>query len=299
VADNALGLIGLGLVGSALFERFEAAGFQVCGYDIDDAALGTLRKKGLRTCDSPREVAERARRILLSLPNSDIVDLVVEGPDGIREGAHSKNILIDTTTADPVKSTALSSRLRAEDIHFLDATILGSSQQVRDGEVLITAGGDPDILDGCSDIFSAFARKTFHLGPNGKGAEAKLILNLVLGLNRLVLAEGLVLGQKAGVDLDVLLDILKEGSTYSRVMDLKGDKMIQGDFTTQARLAQHLKDVDLILDLGTRTDTPLPLSTLHAQLLRSGVASGFGEEDNSAVLKVLQKMAGLLTQEST
>jgi 3-hydroxyisobutyrate dehydrogenase-like beta-hydroxyacid dehydrogenase len=109
-----------------------------------------------------------------------------------------------------------------------------------------------------------------------------------------VLAEGLVLGRKAGVDLSVLLDVLKEGSAYSRVMDVKGDKMIHGDFTPQARLAQHLKDVDLILDLGARTETPLPLSTLHAQLLRSGVASGFGEEDNSAILKVLQKMADIL-----
>jgi 3-hydroxyisobutyrate dehydrogenase-like beta-hydroxyacid dehydrogenase len=299
VADKTLGLIGLGLVGSALFERFEAAGFQIYGYDIDTAAMEALRENGLRTCRSPSQVAERARRILLSLPNSDIVNRVVEGSDGILKNAHPKDILIDTTTADPEVSTALASRLHAENIHFLDATILGSSQQVRDGDVLVTAGGDLDILDDCADIFSAFARKTFHLGPNGKGAETKLILNLVLGLNRLVLAEGLVLGQKAGVDLAVLLDVLKEGSTYSRVMDVKGGKMIQGDFTPQARLAQHLKDVELILDLGSRTDTPLPLSTLHAQLLRSGVSSGFGAEDNSAILKVLQQMAGLLAKKPT
>lgn len=297
MADKTLGLIGLGLVGSALFERFRAAGFQVCGCDIDAETMTALREKGLEICHSPHEVAECARRILLSLPNSNIVDLVVEGPDGILESSRPKDIIIDTTTADPEMSTTLASRLRAKDIHFLDATILGSSQQIRDGEVLITAGGDPDILDDCGDIFSTFARKTFHLGPNGKGAETKLILNLVLGLHRLVLAEGLVLGQKAGVDLAVLLDVLKEGSTYSRVMDVKGDKMINSDFTPQARLAQHLKDVDLILDLGSRTNTPLPLSTLHAQLLRSGIASGFGGEDNSAILKVLQQMAGLLPEE--
>ena len=131
------------------------------------------------------------------------------------------------------------------------------------------------------------------MGPSGKGAEAKLIVNLVLGLNRLVLAEGLVLAQKTGVDIDVLLDVFKMGGAYSRVMDIKGEKMITGDFTTQAALDQHLKDVELILDLSARTETPLPVTGLHAQLLRTGVALGLAEQDNSAIVEVLRKMAGI------
>ena len=291
-----LGLIGLGLVGSALVERFHAAGFELFGYDIDTGKMNALQEKGLNTCASPREVAERARRIVLSLPNSDIVNTVVEGPGGILEGAQPEAIIVDTTTADPGMSAALAQRVREKNIHFLDATILASSEQVRQRDALVLVGGQVENFNTCEDIFTAFSQKTVHMGPNGKGAEAKLIYNLVLGLHRLVLAEGLVLGIKSGFDPNRLLAIFREGSTYSRVMDIKGDKMIAGDFTPQAKLEQHLKDVGLILDLGARTDTPLPLSALHAQLLRSGVAQGFGDEDNSAIVKVLQKMAGIIDE---
>ncbi len=291
-AHNTLGLIGLGLVGSALVERFSQAGFAIAGYDNNPSKI-TQHGSRIDPCGSPAEVAANARRIVLSLPDSSIVNTVVEGKEGILETAQPGAFIIDTTTADPVMSTDLALRLHQKGIHFLDATILGSSQQVCDGDALVMVGGEKSILDLCADVFQTFALKTCHMGSFGKGAEAKLIVNLVLGLNRLVFAEGLVLAQKTGVDLHVLLDVLKSGAAYSRVMDTKGDKMIYSDFSPQARLSQHLKDVGLILDLGERTHTALPISALHAQLLRSGVALGFGDQDNSAIIEVLRKMSGI------
>ncbi|MFT5365135.1 MAG: 3-hydroxyisobutyrate dehydrogenase-like beta-hydroxyacid dehydrogenase [Candidatus Latescibacterota bacterium] len=293
MSDKQIGLIGLGLVGTALVERFIPAGFEVFGYDIDQSKLDAQQGDGFVACKSPAEVAEKTRRIVLSLPNSTIVNEVVEGQKGVLEMAEPGAIIIDTTTADPDMSVTLARHVQKRSIRFLDATILGSSQQVREADVLVMVGGALPVYDLCRDIFQAFALRTFHLGPSGKGAEAKLIVNLVLGLNRLVLAEGLVLAQKSGVDLNVLLDVLKAGGAYSRVMDIKGDKMINSDFKPQARLSQHLKDVDLILDMGARTETPLPTTALHAQLLRTGVATGLGDEDNSVVIEVLRKMAGL------
>ena len=124
------------------------------------------------------------------------------------------------------------------------------------------------------------------MGPNGKGAEAKLVVNLILGLNRLVLAEALSLSTRAEIDLEQLLEVLRSSSAYSRVMDIKGDKMITGDFTPEGRLRQHLKDVGLILDMGEQVQARLPLSTLHAELLREAVASGYGDDDNSAIINV-------------
>lgn len=293
MSDKQIGLIGLGLVGTALVERLLPNDFEIFGYDTDQSKIDAQKGDGFVACKSAAEVAEKARRIILSLPNSKVVNTVVEGKKGILETAEPGAIIIDTTTADPDMSVKLANRLQKRSIRFLDATILGSSQQVREADVLVMVGGALPVYDLCRDLFQTFALRTFHLGSSGKGAEAKLIVNLVLGLNRLVLAEGLVLAQKAGVDANVLLDVLKAGGAYSRVMDIKGDKMVNSDFKPQARLAQHLKDVDLILDMGARTATPLPTTALHAQLLRTGVATGLGDEDNSAVIEVLRKMAGI------
>lgn len=281
-------LIGLGLVGSSLVDRFKAAGFDVLGFDIDAAKVDDAIAHGMLRGDSAKHVAESARRIVLSLPNSDIVDDVVSGEKGLLAALQPDDLIVDTTTTDPERTIDVAGRINAKAAHFLDATILGSSKMVTDGTTLAMVGGDAAQLERARDILDTFARKSFHMGPNGKGAEAKLVLNLVLGLNRLVMAEGLMLGRKAGIDPHTLLDVLKEGAAYSRAMDTKGDKMVNEEFSTEARLSQHLKDVGLILDMGMRLDTKLPVSSLHAEVLREGVSSGYGDADNSAVIKALE-----------
>tara|TARA_A100001037_G_scaffold306476_1_gene351800 strand:- start:2094 stop:3005 length:912 start_codon:yes stop_codon:yes gene_type:complete len=283
-----IGLIGLGLVGSALVDRLGHAGFSRSGYDVDLDALQRSVDAGLAPAGCPREVGEGCSRVVLSLPNSDIVEAVIEGDDGLLEGLQPGDLLIDTTTSDPERCASLAARLLEQGIHFLDATILGSSQMVADGTSLVMVGGDSGQLEHGRDILETFANQIFHLGENAKGAEAKLIVNLILGLNRLVLAEGLLLGKQAGVELGALLEVLQSGAAYSRVMDQKGYKMIDEDFEPQARLAQHLKDVGLILDMGMKKDQKLPLSALHADILRAGVEAGYADQDNSAVIKALE-----------
>ena len=286
-----LGLIGLGLVGTALCERFVRAGWTVCGFDVEGEANDRARRLGAHIADSPAGVASRARLTVLSLPNSDVVQRVVEGADGMIGGLRSGDLLVDTTTADPLSTTALAERLRQRGARFVDATILGSSQQVLEGEVLVMAGGEVDDVRDCANVLNAFARQTFHMGTNGKGAEAKLVVNLVLGLNRLVLAEGLVLGEQAGIDADALLSVLRAGAAYSRAMDHKGQKMIEREFAPQARLAQHAKDVELMRALAARCGAELPLSAVHAQILQRAIAEDMGDWDNAAVVQALRLMA--------
>ncbi len=291
MSQYSIGIIGLGLLGSAIAERLAAAGFAVVGYDIDGVKTRAATRFGMAPAGDPAAVAAQCRRVILSLPNSGVVEHVVEGPEGLLDESRAKDIFIDTTTADPVSTRNLASKLRRRGIVFIDATVLGSSQQAREGDVIVMTGGEQDAAERCRDLFDSFANRVFHMGESGRGAETKLIVNLVLGLNRLVLAEALVLGRKAGVDLDALIEVLKSGAAYSTVMDTKGRKMIDGEFGPQARLSQHLKDVGLILELGARSDAPLLLSALHAQLLRAGVAAGYGDEDNSAIIKVLERLA--------
>lgn len=276
-----VGLVGVGLLGKALAERLLRAGFSVVGYDVNSERGQALAALGGRAADSLGEIA-CCSRVLLSLPDTPIVETVLHelGPQ-LRAGTY----LVDTTTGDPERTAALGANLARQGIHYLDATISGSSEQVRAGEAVVMVGGEPASSERCADLFACFAKEWFHVGPWGSGARMKLVINLVLGLNRAVLAEGLSLARASGLDLRETLRVLRAGAAYSRVMDTKGQKMIAGEFQPQARLAQHLKDVRLILAEAERVGALVPLSQVHRDLLEWVEARGWGEEDNAAVIR--------------
>jgi 3-hydroxyisobutyrate dehydrogenase-like beta-hydroxyacid dehydrogenase len=219
---------------------------------------------------------------VLSLPDSTVVHDVISS---VRDALSPGTIVVDTTTGEPESTAALGAALAERGIAYIDATIAGSSAQVRTGAVVVIAGGDPNAIAACGDLFAAFATQVFPVGPCGSGARMKLVVNLVLGLNRAALAEGLALAKYCGLDPAAALEILRAGPAYSRIMDIKGAKMIAGDFTPQARLAQHLKDVRLILQMGQASGARLPLSALHRELLEQLAAEGYHDADNSAIIR--------------
>jgi 3-hydroxyisobutyrate dehydrogenase-like beta-hydroxyacid dehydrogenase len=277
-----VGLIGLGLLGAALAERLLRAGFPVIGHDLHPDRRRDFAALGGEIAGSNPDVARRCRRVLLSLPDSRAVSAAVAellphlSPDAL---------LIDTTTGDPTETALLAEELAGHRIAYIDATVGGSSEQARQGDVIVLAGGAAEHVADARDILDAFARRVFHVGPCGSGARMKLALNLVLGLNRAVLAEGLSFARACGLDPALALEVLRDGPAYARVMDTKGQKMLTGDFSPQARLAQHLKDVRLILDAATLRSAKAPLSQVHAEMLQSLVDAGCGELDNSAVIR--------------
>jgi 3-hydroxyisobutyrate dehydrogenase-like beta-hydroxyacid dehydrogenase len=280
-----IGVIGLGLLGSAIVERLLRSGFEVCGFDIDDQRRANGRGLGARVIDSAPAVARQCSRILLSLPNSNIVGGVIdEILPHLRRGA----IVLDTTTGDPEQSATFAEQLARHATTYLEANVGGSSQQVRNADAIVICGGDRTAYAACTDVFGAFSRQSFYMGNAGCGNRMKLVMNLVLGLHRAVLAEGLAFAQANGIDPQSALEVLKAGPAYSRAMDTKGEKMVTRDFSAQARLSQHLKDVRLILEVGERCAAVLPLSTVHCELLRKLENAGFGSEDNSAVIRAFR-----------
>lgn len=286
---GAVGLIGIGLMGSALAERFIGGGLRVVGYDLDPANCRALDRLGGTSVDGAGGVLRLCERVVLSLPDSGVVERVLaEAGDALRPG----HVLIDMTTGDPADAAALGARLAARGIEYLDATISGNSDQVRAGEVTVMAGAGPHAFARCRDLFDLFARRSFEVGPWGSGSTMKLVTNLVLGLNRLVLAEGLSFAQALGLDLNHVLEVLRHSKAYSAAMDAKGEKMITGDFRPQAKLSQHLKDVRLILATGAGAGAKLPLSAVHAKLLEMAEMAGYGELDNSAVVRLLEPERG-------
>ena len=177
-------------------------------------------------------------------------------------------------------------------IEMLDAAISGTSKMCAERDVTFLVGGNEEPFRECGAIFSALGKLTFYMGKNGAGAVAKLVVNLVLGLNRMALAEGLCLAGKAGMDPRRTLEVLQGSAAYSKAMDQKGLRMVNKDFLPpEGKLAFHLKDVRLMLDLGHRVNAPLVLSSLHAQALRSEVAKGRGEWDNADIISFYQDLA--------
>ena len=280
-----IGFVGLGLMGSRLIANLISAGFTVIGYDIDPDRVTAFVEAGGKPVDNPVSMAGQADVIMLSLPNSDVVNAVVSQSLKLFEVNCEGLILIDATTADPILSEQLAVQLRKKGIEMLDATISGTPKMCAERDITLMVGGDEENFKKCESIFSALAKKTYYLGKNGSGALMKLIVNLVLGLNRMVLAEGLALGEKAGMDPQRLLEVLKQSAAYSKAMDMKGGKMIAAEFLpAEGKLAFHLKDVHLMLDLGRRLNFPLLLSSLHAQALTSLVARERGDWDNAAII---------------
>jgi len=284
-----IGIVGLGLVGTAIAERLLGAGFEVFGFDIDSARCAEFAGLGGQVLGGAAEVGGRAERVVLSLPDTDVVLQVVEGKGGILESAEPAGCIIDTTTGDPDATAALAQRLGERRIALLDAPFSGSSEQLRSGDVVFMAGGDELAFERCGDIFEALGQKIFYLGASGSGSRAKLASNLVLGLNRLAFAEGLVFAKKLGLDAGGFLELLKVTPAYSAAMDVKGGKMLSGDFAPQARLGQHYKDVSIILKYAELLGQGLPLSKVHAEVLAKAIAAGDGDLDNSAVIREIER----------
>lgn len=281
-----IGLIGLGLIGSAVAERLLAAGHTVIGFDVsEDARLRLSQLGGVRTA-SAAEVAEETDIVWLALPNDVISrDVLTELELQLRPG----QIVADLGTGDPRTAEMLATSLGQRGVTFLDATISGSSAQVRRGDVLVMVGGEESGFSVCQRLFESFAWQVRHVGPSGRGAWMKLVTNLVLGLNRAALAEGLAFAEALGLDPAIALSVLRDSMAYSRIMDTKGPKMVTRDFTPEARLSQHLKDVRLIREAAARVGQSLPLSDTHQRLLEMAESLGLGQLDNSAILEALRR----------
>ena len=294
MGKKSIGFVGLGLMGSGMARNLIAAGFSLIGYDIDHARMEAFAGEGGQRALAPEEIPRRVDVIILSLPNSHVVNEIVRNSLRLFETVRRGLILIDTTTADPILSEALASELREKGIEMLDATISGTSKMCAAREITLMVGGREEVFRECAGIFSALGKETTYMGPNGSGALTKLVVNLVLGLNRMVLAEGLSLTKRLGMDQARILEVLKKSAAYSKAMDMKGTRMIEQDFLPpEGKLAFHLKDVQLILDLGKRCNFPLLLSSLHAQALASEVAKGRGEWDNADIISFYEDLAGV------
>ncbi len=282
---NDIGIIGTGLMGTAIGHRLLDHGYQLRIWNRNRHEAEGLLARGVSWSDNP--LAE-CSRVIICLYNSDIVRQVV---DQFQAGIHEGLVVIDMTTGTPNDAERMAETMACRKANYLEAPVSGSSQQTRHGQVMIMVSGSQTAFESCSDLWRVLAKSTHYAGPSGTAARMKLVTNLVLGINRAALAEGLAFAKMLGVDTKSALEVLKDSAAASRVMEVKGDKMINSDFSVQAKLSQHLKDVNIILQLAAQHDRQLPLSKTHQRLLESAVQLGFGVQDISAIIQVYSNQA--------
>ncbi|MEK6712533.1 MAG: NAD(P)-dependent oxidoreductase, partial [Nitrospinota bacterium] len=213
--------------------------------------------------------------------------------DGIAEGAKEGLLFADATTSRPEDSQKIGAELAARGIRFLDAAVSGTSAMAWKKDLIIIAGGAKEDFDACQPYFAAVSRAAYHMGATGSGALTKLIINLVLAGNRLALAEGLVLGEKAGMNGEKLLAVLQDGACHSKTMIDKGPKMIHGDYRPEGVIRTSLKDSRLMLEQGQRYNSPMLMIGVWSQLAQAAYQHGLADKDTVSIFEVLREMAGL------
>ena len=276
-------MIGIGLIGIVIAERLISAGYSILGWDVNAGRQMLLSKAGGTIASGVEPIFQQCNRVILSLPTHEIVaDILATS----RQSLRPNQLIIDTSTGDPAAAFQQAESLSERTVEYVDATISGSSEQLRTGDAVILAGAKNEVFDLCRPLLFTLAKKVFHTGATGTGAQMKLVTNLVLGLNRAALAEGLCFARQLGLDLQQTLHLLRESMSYSRIMDTKGEKMIHQDFAPQARLSQHLKDVRLML-ASVEQSGDLPLTDTHRMLLERAEAMGLGPLDNSAIVEAI------------
>ncbi len=288
-----VGILGVGLLGSAVASRLLAKGFEVAGYDPRRERLTALEPAGLQVAASARDAVAGADGVFTILTTPDVVEQVWLAPGGLLDSAAPTTVLLQTSTIAPSLARRLGEAAAARGFRFLDTPISGTSTAVARGEGTLFVGGDAAVLETCRPAFDAIAARTVHVGPVGAASVAKLVANLIGGINAIALAEALVLGAKAGLAPAALLEALRQSPVRSGSMDVRGPLMVSHRFEPHIRLDLFLKDFGLMLKEGERLGVPLPLTSVAHQLCTATSAAGHGGEDLAAVITTLEYLAGI------
>lgn len=280
-----VGIAGLGLVGQALWRRLAAQGYAGTGYDVRESARAGFAGAGGVPAGSIAELARTAPTVLVAVFEDaqllEVTQALLATP------GRACDTIVSITTALPATLAAIAQSCAAAGVELIEAPLSGSSEKIAGGEGVMFIGGAAAAIARHQPLLAAITPHRKLIGAAGMASAAKLSTNLVLGLNRAALAEGMALAESLGIPRQTYLDLLLDSAATSRAAREKGPLMVAGKFEPPvATVAQHAKDVRLILELGRQTGQALPLSELHAGILRQAISRGDADLDNAAVIRV-------------
>jgi 3-hydroxyisobutyrate dehydrogenase-like beta-hydroxyacid dehydrogenase len=289
-----IGFIGLGHMGSGMVESLLRNGFPVVAFDLRTQLVQAMAKRGAEPAGSCREVAERCPVVLSSLPDPAAVEVAALGPDGIIAGIRPGGVYIDLSTIDPTTSRKVHDALAAKGARMLDCPVGKGPAEAARGDLTLMVGGDAELLDEMRPVLSAIGSSIHHCGPAGSGAAAKLINNLVSCSLAALSSEAVVLGAKAGVDLDTLCAIMASTAADNRHLRITvAPRTLEGIFEPRFKLALAHKDLGLACRMALELNVPVPLGTAARTVHDMAMAMGLAEEDQGACIKPLERAAGV------
>src|SRR5256885_1489784 len=288
-----VGIVGVGLLGSAVSGVLLDAGHPLVVHDVVADKASVLVARGARAVRSAAEVARNARVVFTVLPTLESVEEAIAGAGGVLAGATKDTVIVQMSTISPDLAVRMEEAARAAGAALLDAPVSGTSAMVARRDCVITVGGDAKAFDKCRPILEALARKVFHVGACGMGSYVKLVTNLIMGLNGVVLAEGLTLARRAGVDPSQMLEVLRHGAAASKILEVRGPLMVDGRFDAMMKVDLFLKDIRLMLEAAQALHVPLPLTGAMQQLYTAAFAAGQAKDDLASIVRVYEAMAGL------
>lgn len=288
-----LGFIGLGVMGGHMVERLMAHGHQVTGYNRTRAKAQWLIDKGMKFADSPRIVSETADVTLSMVTNSEALEHIAEGPNGILAGIGAGKVLIDMSTVSPEVSRGLAEKVRAKGADMIDAPVSGSVITLQQGKLSVMVGGHKDTFERMKPILQDIGPKVTHVGENGLALVMKIATNLSLAVQMVAFSEGVLLAEKNGIPREIAVDVLTHSAIASPMVEYRGPFVLRMPDEAWFNVNMMQKDMVLALDLGRKVDVPLPMSAAANQMLTAARAMGLQEQDFAVVFQVLAYMSGL------
>ena len=287
-----VGMIGIGIMGSAMSKNLLDAGFDVVGYDVHRGARDALAEIGGRAVASVADVAEQANILITSLPSTKALDDVVRELKGATRGDH---IVAETSTFPLEDKERARKDLEEVGIGMLDCPLSGSGSQARVRDVVVYGSGVKEAYDRCLPAFHGFSRAPHYLGAFGNGSKMKYVANLVVAIHTVAAGEAFALARKAGLDPAQVFEMVNDGAGHSRAMQVRGPMLIADKYTPVQTMPLELwrKDMRVISDFANSLTCPTPLFSACVPLFNAAVASGYGDEDTAAVCAVIERMAGL------
>jgi len=288
-----VGYIGLGLMGKSIARNILKAGFPIVVHNRSRAAVDELVAEGATAANSPKEVAAQVDVVFTNLPDTPDVEKVVLGENGIIEGAHAGLVYVDNSTIKPASARSIAEKLAEKNVYALDAPVSGGDIGARNATLTVMVGGEASALEKAMPVLRAMGKTITHVGDSGAGQVAKAANQIMVAAQMVAMGELLVFSKKAGVDPRKVVEAIKGGAAQCWTLDVKPPRLFAGNRNPGFKARMQLKDLKIILETAQEYNIPVPGTTENTELFQQMIDLGMGELDNSAVVGVMEQLAGV------